>query len=89
MGKAKCKLTHDELMEIIKDEIKQFRNGQLNKDYKEKMISAVNRELKEAKVEVGMKTFTIPDEVYNEIARRVKLNFLSLIQQYEDAKKGK
>ena len=53
------------------------------------MISAVNRELKEAKVEVGMKTFTIPDEVYNEIARRVKLNFLSLIQQYEDAKKGK
>tara|TARA_R110002074_G_scaffold158267_1_gene315313 strand:+ start:356 stop:580 length:225 start_codon:yes stop_codon:yes gene_type:complete len=74
---------------MIQEEIGSYKAEKRNTQFRTKLMTEINKRLDEIKVEVGSKTYSIPDEVYHEIANRVKRNFLSLIQSYEDAKKGR
>jgi len=87
--KSPRKLTTDNLLTMIREEIKDIKEGALNPDFTEILTERLKPVLEEASIRVGMRNYKIADEAYNAIVSKVRRNILAFIEEYEAAQKGK
>jgi len=89
MKKSVRKITTNELLGLIREEVDKIKQATLNPDFMPKMKDELMTMLEEVNIQVGRKDYKVPDDLYNAIAKRVRKGIFELINDYEASKKAK